>query len=114
MLVFVDQPAAIGAQTIAIAQRLCNTVAHLPGLSMRRIADMYPDTANTNAKDVFIIADAAHSMPHTQLSFKISDEKEAALSMLTDFNPDLSCQIAQTSKRIRGLFTQIQPSLEHV
>ncbi|WP_435834595.1 IS110 family transposase [Streptomyces anulatus] len=34
-------------------------VAYLPGLTMRRIADLYPDEAKTDARDAFIIADAA-------------------------------------------------------
>jgi hypothetical protein len=32
---------------------------------MRRIADLYPGEAKTDARDAFIIADAARTMPHT-------------------------------------------------
>ncbi|MFF8096858.1 transposase [Streptomyces sp. NPDC016675] len=35
------------------------------GLTMRRIADLYPGEAKTDARDAFIIADAARAMPHT-------------------------------------------------
>ncbi|WP_218714114.1 transposase, partial [Arthrobacter sp. BF1] len=65
VLVVVDQPATIGALAVAVAQHLGIPVAYLPGLSMRRIADMYPGTAKTDEKDAFIIADAARTMPHT-------------------------------------------------
>ena len=42
VLVVVDQPATIGALAVAVAQHLDIPVAYLSGLSMRRIADMYP------------------------------------------------------------------------
>ena len=114
VLVVVDQPATIGALAVAVAQHLGIPVAYLPGLSMRRIADMYPGTAKTDEKDAFIIADAARTMPHTLRSIQVSDEEEATLGMLTGFDLDLARQITQTSNRIRGLFTQIHPPLERV
>ncbi|MBM7767739.1 IS110 family transposase [Glutamicibacter nicotianae] len=114
VLVVVDQPATIGALAVAVAQHLGIPVAYLPGLSMWRIADMYPGTAKTDEKDAFIIADSARTMPHTLRSIQLSDEDEATLGMLTGFDLDLARQITQTSNRIRGLFTQIHPSLERV
>ena len=114
VLVVVDQPATIGALAVAVAQHRRITVAYLPGLTMRRIADMYPGTAKTDEKDAFIIADAARTMPHTLRSLHVSDEEEAALGMLTGFDLDLARQITQTSNRIRGLFTQIHPPLERL
>ncbi len=42
MLVVVDQLASIGALAIAVARARAIAVAYLPGLSMRRIADLYP------------------------------------------------------------------------
>ncbi|PQZ97223.1 IS110 family transposase [Arthrobacter sp. MYb229] len=113
VLVVVDQPATIGALAVAIAQNLGIPVAYLPGLSMRRIADMYPGTAK-DEKDAFIIADAARTMPHTLRSIQVSEEDEATLGMLTGFDLDLARQITQTSNRIRGLFTQIHPPLERI
>lgn len=114
VLVVVDQPATIGALAVAVAQRMGIAVAYLPGLTMRRIADMYPGTAKTDEKDAFIIADAARTMPHTLRSIQVSDEEEATLGMLTGFDLDLARQVTQTSNRIRGLFTQIHPPLERV
>ncbi|GAA4544044.1 hypothetical protein GCM10023097_18370 [Streptomyces collinus] len=65
MLVVVDQPASIGALPLAVARDMGCPVAYLPGLTMRRIADLYPGEAKTDARDAFIIADAARAMPHT-------------------------------------------------
>lgn len=38
-----------------------NQVTYLPGLAMRRIADLYPGEAKTDAKDAAVIADAART-----------------------------------------------------
>lgn len=42
VLVVVDQPASIGALAVAVARELGVEVAYLPGLAMRRIADLHP------------------------------------------------------------------------
>ena len=111
LLVVVDQPATIGALAVAVAQETGITVGYLPGLSMRRIADLTPGSAKTDAKDAAVIADAARSMPHTLRSVSTSDEDAAALSMLTGFDLDLARQVNQTANRIRGQsFTQTPPS----
>lgn len=114
VLVVVDQPATIGALAIAVAQDMGVEVAYLPGLTMRRIADLYPGEAKTDQKDAFIIADAARSLPHTLRQLTKTDQDEAGLAMLTGFDLDLSRQVNQVSNRIRGLFTQIHPELEKV
>ena len=114
LLVVVDQPATIGALAVAVAQHMGVPVAYLPGLTMRRIADLYPGDAKTDEKDAFIIADAARSLPHTLRELTEADIDEATLGMLTGFDLDLSRQVNQVSNRIRGLFTQIHPALEKV
>ena len=114
MLVVVDQPATIGALAVAVAQDMGITVGYLPGLSMRRIADLTPGSAKTDAKDAAVIAQAARTMPHTLRAVSTSDEDAAALSMLTGLDLDLARQVNQTANRIRGLYTQIHPALEAV
>ena len=111
VLVVVDQPATIGALAVAVAQDMGITVGYLPGLSMRRIADLTPGSAKTDAKDAAVIAGAARTMPHTLRAVTTSDEDAAALSMLTGFDLDLARQVNQTEGRIRGQsFTQTPPS----
>ena len=65
VLLVVDQPATIGALPVAVALDEGITVAYLPGLAMRRIADLHPGSAKTDARDAAVIADAARTMPHT-------------------------------------------------
>jgi transposase len=65
ILLIVDQPATIGALPVAVAQAAGVTVGYLSGLSMRRIADLHPGESKTDARDAFIIAEAARTMPQT-------------------------------------------------
>ncbi|MGW2836157.1 IS110 family transposase [Streptomyces sp. NPDC001286] len=114
VLVIVDQVASIGALPLTVARELGCHVAYLPGLTMRRIADLYPGEAKTGAKDAFIIADAARAMPHTLRSVDLDDDTIAELQMLVGFDDDLAAEATRLSNRLRGLFTQIHPHLERV
>lgn len=114
LLFVVDQPATIGALPVAVARDEGVLVAYLPGLAMRRIANLHAGEAKTDARDAAIIAEAARSMPHTLRSLRLADEPLAELTMLCGFDDDLAAQITQTSNRIRGLLTQIHPALERV
>ena len=97
ILLVVDQPATIGALPVAVARSEGVLVGYLPGLAMRRIADLHAGEAKTDARDAAII-----------------DEQIAELSMLCGFDDDLAAQTTQASNRIRGLLTQIHPALERV
>jgi transposase len=112
LLVVVDQPATIGALPVAVARAAGHQVAYLPGLAMRRIADLYPGRAKTDARDAFIIADAARSLPHTLRPVDVNDEALAELDVLVGFDDDLAGEATRISNRIRGLLTGIHPALE--
>lgn len=89
-------------------------VAYLPGLTMRRIADLRPGEAKTDSRDALIIADAARAMPHTLRAIDVEDETIAELEMIVGFDDDLASEATRISNRLRGLLTQIHPSLESV
>jgi transposase len=112
LLVVVDQPATIGALPVAVARAAGHQVAYLPGLAMRRIADLYPGRAKTDARDAFVIADAARSLPHTLRPVDIGDEALAELDVLVGFDDDLAGEATRIANRIRGLLTGIHPALE--
>lgn len=114
VLLIVDQPATIGALPIAVAQAAGALVGYLPGLAMRRIADLHPGEAKTDARDAAIIAETARTMPHTLRSIQATDEQVAELTMLCGFDDDLAAQTTQVGNRVRGLLTQIHPALERV
>ena len=112
LLLVVDQPATIGALPVAVAQAEGILVGYLPGLAMRRIADLHPGEAKSDARDAAIIAEAARTMPHTLRSIEVADEQAAELVMLCGFDDDLAKQATAASNRIRGLLTQVHPALE--
>ncbi len=114
LLVVVDQPATIGALPVAVARACGHEVAYLPGLAMRRIADLYPGNAKTDARDAFIIADAARSLPHTLRRVDTGDDTLAELEVLVGFDDDLAGEATRLSNRIRGLLTGLHPALERV
>ncbi|GLZ43482.1 IS110 family transposase [Actinokineospora sp. NBRC 105648] len=112
LLVVVDQPATIGALPVAVARAAGHQVAYLPGLAMRRIADLYPGRAKTDARDAFIIADPARSLPHTLRPVDVGDDALAELEVLVGFDNDLAGEATRIGNRIRGLLTGIHPALE--
>lgn len=114
VLVVVDQPATVGALPVAVARACGHDVAYLPGLAMRRIADLYPGDAKTDARDAFIIADAARTLPHTLRRVDTDDEALAELSVLAGYDDDLATETTRISNRIRGLLTGLHPGLERV
>ncbi|MFI6475456.1 transposase [Streptomyces sp. NPDC050516] len=66
------------------------------------------------ARDAFIIAAAARAMPHTLRTIDVEDETIAELEMIVGFDDDLAGEATRISNRLRGLLTQIHPSLESV
>ncbi len=89
-------------------------VAYLPGLTMRRLAVLYPGEAKTDAREAAMIADAARTMPHTLRNLAPDDETVAALSMLCGHDDDLAAEATRLRNRLRRLLTQIHPHLERV
>ncbi|WP_330256881.1 IS110 family transposase [Nocardia sp. NBC_00565] len=114
LLIVVDQPNTIGALPVTVARACGHDVAYLPGLAMRRIADLYPGQAKTDARDAFIIADAARTMPHALRRVDTGDEALTELGVLVGFDDDLAGEATRTINRIRGLLTSIHPALERV
>jgi transposase len=112
VLVVVDQPASIGALPVTVARAAGHQVAYLPGLAMRRIADLHPGQAKTDARDAYVIADAARTLPHTLRRVDVGDETLAELEVLVGFDDDLAGEATRVANRIRGLLTQIHPALE--
>lgn len=57
LLIVVDQPDTIGALPVSVTRSCGHIMAYLPGLTMRRAADLYAGTAKTDARDEFVIAE---------------------------------------------------------
>ena len=111
-LVVVDQLHSIGALPVTVAQVMGIDVAYLPGLSMRRLADLHPGNAKTDARDAYVIAHAALTVPHTLRKLDVPSEAQADLAMLLGYDDDLAAQVTAAVNRLRGLLVQIHPSVE--
>jgi transposase len=114
VLVIVDQPASIGALVIAVARLLGIEVAYLPGLAMRRIADLHPGEGKTDARDAYIIADAARTMPHTLRRVGTDDETLAELGVLAGYDDDLAAESTRLTNRLRDALLHVHPTLERL
>ncbi|KAA1017595.1 IS110 family transposase [Pseudonocardia sp. EV170527-09] len=114
VLVVVDQPASIGALALAVARELGVAVAYLPGLAMRRIADLHPGQAKTDARDAHVIAEAARTMPHTLRRVGTDDETLAELSVLAGYDDDLAGQSTRLTNRLRDAMLHVHPALERL
>lgn len=114
VLMVVDQPASIGALPLTVARDAGCQVAYLPGLAMRRLAQVSPGDAKTDAKDALVIAEAARTMAHTLRSLETSDQITAELTVLAGFDQDLAGEATRTCNRIRGMLSQFHPGLERV
>jgi len=113
-LVVVDQPASIGALAVAVARSLGIEVAYLPGLAMRRIADLHPGQSKTDARDAHVIADAARTMPHTLRRVGTDDETLAELTVLAGYDDDLAAQSTRLTNRLRDALLHVHPALERL
>ena len=114
VLVIVDQPNTIGALLVAVARDCGADIAYLPGLAMRKAADLYPGQAKTDARDAFIIADTARTMPHTLRSVDRESDVLANLKVLAGTDEGLAHDTTRAINRLRSLLLQIHPALERV
>lgn len=112
VLVVVDQPSTIGALPIAVARDAGCLVGYLPGLAMRKAADLYPGRSKTDRRDAFIIADTARTMPHTLRAVDRDNEVPSALKMLSGLDDDIARDATRTINRLRSVLTQIYLSFE--
>ena len=97
-----DQPASIGALPVAVARYCEIDVAYLPGVAMRRMADLHPGNAKTDARDAYVIAEAARTMPHTLRRVDRGDDALADLEVIVAFDDDLKSEVTRVTNRIHG------------
>lgn len=114
LVVAVDQPSDIGALAVAVARDMHATVAYLPGLAMRRLADLHPGSSKSDRKDAYVIAQAARTLPHALRSINEVHDLIADLRLLCSYDDDLVMQVNRTANRLRALLTRIHPALERV
>ena len=109
----IDQPGSIAQLAIAVANRRQVPVAYVPGLVMRRAADLYPGEAKTDRIDAFVIADTARTRRSKVHWLDTgSDDLLAQLRVLNGFDIDLAGDVTRDTNRLRDLLVSVSPALE--
>lgn len=76
-------------------------VAYIPGLVMRRAADLYPGDAKTDQRDAYVIADTARTR-RTQIHWlAIDDDLLIQLRVLNGLDVDLAADATRHANRLR-------------
>ena len=111
----VDQPGSIASLVLAVAARRDVPVAYVPGLVMRRAADLYPGEAKTDRRDAFVLADTGRTR-RSQVHWLDArdDELLAQLRVLNGYDADLAADATRLSNRLRDALTGVSPALERV
>jgi transposase len=109
----IDQPGSIAQLALAVAARRGVPVAYVPGLVMRRAADLYPGEAKTDRRDAYVLADTGRSR-RKQVHWLDagSDDVLAQLRVLNGFDIDLAADQTRLVNRLRDALTSICPALE--
>ena len=111
----VDQPGSLASLVLAVAARRRVPVAYVPGLVMRRAADLYPGEAKTDRRDAFVLADTGRIRRHQVHWLDAgNDELLAQLRVLNGYDADLATDATRLSNRLRDALTGISPALERV
>lgn len=109
----IDQPGSIAQLAIAVAARHEIPVAYVPGLVMRRAADLYPGEAKTDRRDAFVIADTARTRRRSVHWLDThSDELLGQLRVLNGFDVDLAADLTRLTNRLRDSLVSVSPALE--
>lgn len=76
-------------------------VAYIPGLVMRRAAELYPGEAKTDPRDSFVIADTARIHQKRIAWVDVTDEVLVDLAVLCGYDEDLGHDAARGTNRLR-------------
>ena len=109
----IDQPGSIAQLGLAVAATRQVPVAYIPGLVMRRAADLYPGEAKTGRRDAFVIADTARTRRKQVHWLDVgSDELLDRLRVLNGFDIDIAADQTRLANRLRDALTSVSPALE--
>ena len=108
----IDQPGSIAQLALALTRQRDIPVAYIPGLVMRRAADLYPGDAKTDRRDAFVIADTARTRRNQVHWLSVDDDLLVELRVLNGLDTDLAADATRHANRLRDALTSISPPLE--
>ncbi|MFV8382337.1 IS110 family transposase [Corynebacterium hindlerae] len=114
VLVIVDQPNTFRALPIAVARDCGCEVGYLPGLAIRKAADLYPGHAKTSQTRAPSSSPTPPAQCPIQRTVDRNNDVLSALKMLSGFDDDIARDCTRTINQLRSVLTQICPSLERV
>ena len=109
----VDQPGSLARLVLAVAARRGVPVAYVPGLVMRRAADLYPGESKTDRRDAFVLADTGRTRRHQVHWLDAgNDELLEQLRVLNGYDTDLAARRAGLGTGFSGHSPRIGIALD--
>jgi len=108
----IDQSGSIAALVLAVARARGVPVAYVPGLVMRRAADLYEGEAKTDPRDSYVLADTARVHRRRLRWLDVTDDTLTELRVLSGYDDDLAADVVRVSNRLRDTLTALNPQLE--
>lgn len=108
----IDQPGSIAALVLAVARARGVPVAYVPGLVMRRAADLYEGEAKTDPRDSYVLADTARVHRRRLRWLDVTDDTLTELRVLSGYDDDLAADVVRVTNRLRDTLTALNPLLE--
>lgn len=108
----IDQPGSIAQLALALARQREVPVAYIPGLVMRRAADLHPGDAKTDRSDAYVIGDTARTRRDQIHWLGIDDDLLVQLRVLNGLDVDLAADSTRHANRLRDALTSISPAME--
>lgn len=110
----VDVTGSAAQLLLAVAAQRRAPVAYVPGLVMRRAADMYPGSAKSDPRDAWVLADHARRNADRLSWVEVSEELLVRLRVLGGHDEDLAADSVRLINRLRDALMAISPGLERV
>ena len=106
----VDQPGSLARLVLGVAARRGVPVAYVPGLVMRRAADLYPGESKTDRRDAFVLADTGRTRRHQVHWLDAgNDELLEQLRVLNGYDTDLAADATRLLQPPAGCAHQCFP-----
>lgn len=110
----IDTTSSAARLLLGVAARRGVPVAYVPGLVMRRAADLYAGAAKTDPRDAFVLADYARRNTDRLSWVEVTDEVLTRLRILAGRDEDLVADSTRAVNRLRDALVAVSPGLERV
>lgn len=110
----IDTTSSSAGLLLGVAARRGIPVAYVPGLVMRRAADLYAGAAKTDPRDAFVLADYARRNADRLNWVEVTDELMTRMRILAGRDEDLATDSTRGVNRLRDALLSVSPGLERV